>query len=149
MICLPLILEILKSHAVCWLTYKFPVQQLRLLQTRNSALLLVRKYQYLFQIRKRRYYSGNNTKIVLSLSLTAIEHFHAELRLTNICGVTRRLFIGIIQARCSCCLLDNKFWLFCRSLCVFAYIDLKYLPFFQINLHLSLDRMLPASNYVT
>ena len=135
---------------MCWLTYKFPVLQLRLLQTRNSALSFERKYQYLFQIQKRCYYSGNNTKIVLSLSLTAIEHFHAELRLTNICGVTRRLFIGIIQARCSCYLLDNKFRLFCRSLCVFSYIDLKYLPFFHnYKPASSLDRMLPALNYVT
>ena len=36
--------------------------------------------------------------------ITAIEHFHAELRQTNCC-VTRRLSVGITQARCSCCLL--------------------------------------------
>ena len=80
MICYRLFQEILKSHAECKLTYKFPVQQLRLLQPRNSALLLERKYQYLFYIQKLRYYSRDKTKIVLSLTLTAIEHFNAELR---------------------------------------------------------------------
>ena len=34
--------------------------------------------------------------MVLSLTRTAIEHLHAELRQTNICGVTRILFTGII-----------------------------------------------------
>ena len=72
--------EIFKSDAECWLTYKFPVQQLRLLRPRNSALLLERKYQQLFYIKKLCYYPRDKTKIVLSLTLTSIEHFNAELR---------------------------------------------------------------------
>ena len=70
---------------------------------------------------------------MLSLPITAIEHFHSELCQTNICGVTRRLFVGIIQARCSCCLPDYNFRMFCRSLCLFAYFDRKvslFLNFF-------------------
>ena len=66
----------------------------------------------------------------MSLSLTAIEHFHAELSKTNICCVTRRLYLGIIQARCSCCLLDNNFIIICRSLWLFASFDRKVSTFF-------------------
>ena len=73
---------------------------------------------------------------MLSLPITAIEHFH----------VTRGLFVGIIQARCSCCLPDYNFRMFCRSLCLFAYFDRKASTFFfffrsivlvHVNLHLS------------
>ena len=83
-----------------------------------------------------------NYNMVISLSLTAIEHLYAELRQTNICGVTRRLFIGIVKARCSCCLLDNNFRIFWRSLCLFACFDRKVSAFFctlflQVNLRLS------------
>ena len=76
------------------------------------------------------YYLEDKIKTVLSLSLTAIEHFHAELRKTNICCVTRRLYLGIIQARCSCCLLDNNFIIICRSLWLFASFDRKVSTFF-------------------
>ena len=67
---------------------------------------------------------------MLSLSLTAIEHFHAELPKTNICCVTRRLFVGIIQARRSCCLLNNNFRIICRSLWLFASFGRKVSAFF-------------------
>ena len=65
---------------------------------------------------------------MLTLSLTAIEHFHAELRQTNICCVTRRLSVGIIQARCSCFLLNKNFRIICRSLRLFAcfYRKIQY-----------------------
>ena len=65
---------------------------------------------------------------MLTLSLTAIEHFHAELRQTNICCVTRRLSVGIIQARCSCSLLNKNFRIICRSLRLFAcfYRKIQY-----------------------
>ena len=76
-------------------------------------------------LKKRCYYSENKTKIMLSLSLTAIEHFHAELHQTNTCGATRGLFVGIIQARCSCCLLNNNFRIFWRSLCEIDCFDRK------------------------
>ena len=57
------------------------------------------------------------------ICVTAIEHFHAELRKTSICCVTHRLSVGIIQARCSCCLLDNNFIIICRPLWLFASFD--------------------------
>ena len=67
MICYHSFQEILKSHAECWLTYKFPVQQLRLLRPRTSALLLERKIPIALLHSK-------------TVPLTAIEHFNAELR---------------------------------------------------------------------
>ena len=76
------------------------------------------------------YYPENKSKIALSLSLTGIEHFHAELPKTNICCVTRRLSVGIIQARCSCCLLYDNFRTICRSLWLFACFDRKVSAFF-------------------
>ena len=65
---------------------------------------------------------------MLTLSLTAIEHFHAELCQTNICCVTRRLSVGIIQARCSCFLLNKNFRIICRSLRLFPcfYRKIQY-----------------------
>ena len=68
---------------------------------------------------------------MLTLSLTAIEHFHAELRQTNICCVTRRLSVGIIQARCSCFLLNKNFRIICRSLRLFACFYRKIQYFFK------------------
>ena len=79
------------------------------------------------------YYPENKSKIALSLSLTGIEHFHAELPKTNICCVTRRLSVGIIQARCSCCLLYNNFRTICRSLWLFACFHRKVSAFFSIT----------------
>ena len=76
------------------------------------------------------YYPDNKRKIALSLSLTGIEHFHAELPKTNICCVTRRLSVGIIQALCSCCLLYNNFRTICRSLWLFVCLDRKVSAFF-------------------
>ena len=67
---------------------------------------------------------------MLSLSLTAIEQFHVELRQTNMCYVTRRLSVGIIQARCSCCLQDDNFRIVCRSLWLFACFGRKVSAFF-------------------
>ena len=67
---------------------------------------------------------------MLSLSITAIEHFYAELRRTNICCVTRRLSVGIIPARCSCCLLDNNFRIISRFPWLFSCFDRKVSAFF-------------------
>ena len=80
------------------------VLQHRLLQTRNSVVLLKKIW--------------NSTTVLL-------------FRQTNICGVTLRLFIGIIQGRCSCCLLDNNFRIFCRSLFVFAGFNSMMSAFFK------------------
>ena len=71
------------------------------------------------------YYPENKSKIALSLSLTGVEPFYAELPKTNICCVTHRLSVGMIQARCSCCLLYNNFIIICRSLSLFACFDRK------------------------
>ena len=76
------------------------------------------------------YYPENKSKIALSLSLTGIEHFHAEVPKTNICCVTQRLSVGMIQARCSSCLLYNNFRIICRSLSLFACFDRKVSAFF-------------------
>ena len=67
---------------------------------------------------------------MLSLSLTTIEHFHVELCQTNICCVIWRLFLGIIQARSSCCFLNNNFRIICRFLWLFACFDRKLSAFF-------------------
>ena len=118
----------------CWHTCSR--MQLRLLPPRNYALQLEWVYQWIYQIAKKLCcYSENKTKIVFSLSLTAIEHFHKELRQTNICGVTRKLFVGIIQARCSRCLLDHNFGILCRSLFAFACFDRKTSGFLGQALH--------------
>ena len=57
--------------------------------------------------------------------------FPWRTRQTNICCVTRKHFFGIIQARCSCCMLNDNFRIFSRSLCIFACFDVKYLHFFK------------------
>ena len=63
------------SHA--WVIVKimtsFSVRQFQLLQTRNSALSLERNINSSVKL-KPCYYFKNKIKIVLSLSLTAIEH---------------------------------------------------------------------------
>ena len=123
--------EILKSHAACWLTllqvlvcYNFGFYRRKILRSRlraniNSSIK-----------RKLCYYPENKIKIVLSSSLTAIAHFHAEIRRTNICCVTQKLSVRIIQARCSCCLLDNNSRIICRSLWLFACFFRKVSAFF-------------------
>ena len=120
----------MKSHVACWLIYQLTCATTSALQTRNSALSFEIEYQQLHQIQELCYYSENKAKIVLSFSLTAIKYFHAKLHPTNICSVTGRLFVGIIQARCFCCLLDNNFRIFSRYLCVFACFDRKISAFF-------------------
>ena len=120
----------MKSHVACWLINQLTCATTSALQTRNSALSFEMEYEQLHQIQELCYYSENKAKIVLSFSLTAIKYFHAKLHPTNICSVTGRLFVGIIQARCFCCLLDNNFRIFSRYLCVFACFDRKISAFF-------------------
>lgn len=120
----------MKSHVACWLINQLTCATTSALQTRNSALSFEMEYQQLHQIQELCYYSENKAKIVLSFSLTAIKYFHAKLHPTNICSMTGRLFVGIIQARCFCCLLDNNFRIFSRYLCVFACFDRKISAFF-------------------
>ena len=90
----------MKSHVAYWLINQLTCATTSALQTRNSALSFEMEYQQLHQIQELCYYSENKAKIVLSFSLTAIKYFHAKLHPTNICSMTGRLFVGIIQARC-------------------------------------------------
>ena len=120
------------SHAECWLTlFQAPVcDNFGFYRREILHSLTWEEISIALSNCKLYFYSENKIKIVLSLSLTVIKHFHAELRQTNICGVTRRLFVGIIQKRFPWCLLDNNFRIFCRSQCLFSCFHLKISAFF-------------------
>ena len=63
--------------------------------------------------------------MALSSSGTAIEHFQAELRQTNICSVTRKLSVGIVYARVYALCQTTISEYSADLLCLFACFDRK------------------------